>query len=469
MKLYRDLMNFLRDHWANVRTILVGLVLVLVIAFLHPSNPSYAGVNPNPYFIIAIVMGAFLGLKNTVLVTPIISATYLVALRVKTDMDAVETFYSLQTFILPAAILIIPTMIAVITDSLRTKVKDIELDLQSRSNSIQELERMMAQIRNESLQIERQFGVHLQSITRIFEYAQILETLDPIRISKGIVDLACEQLGEDNCYVYMITEDGLSRGAYRDTQSDVMPEYISFENLKKYPLINRSYRTREISRVEDLSQKDIEESFPSQEGYFGLAMPLLSGMNQIVGIIFLKRLHFLNYIPVTFTTFRALGSWAGICLSRAIQVQATHRDTYSDDVTGLFTYAYLLKRLENEFKQAKKYNIPLYLLQFNISEIQKIDPIKRLALIRLVAHCIDLFRSEVDVISLGAEEGSFFVMITFLTEQEIEVFKKKVLDEFEELKKHFDAGMPLKLKCTHMGVSVEAENHLKITEVEKAW
>ena len=132
MKSYKELTTILRSRMKDIKTIVVGFLLMLVLAVLHPSNPAYEGINPNPYLVISIILAAFLGLRNTFIVSPIIAISYMTALWLKTDLLAVESFFSFNNFIMPGAIIIIPTMISVITDGLREKLSEQEKEGQKK-------------------------------------------------------------------------------------------------------------------------------------------------------------------------------------------------------------------------------------------------------------------------------------------------------------------------------------------------
>lgn len=421
----------------------LGFAALSILGLLNRSNPGYLDIHPHPFFLAAIGLGAALGLRGALLVGVLISNAYLYFLWLGTDFQVVETIFTLEKMLLPLCMIAVPALLGAMTDTYRLRLKETLALQEDDKRLLADLERINDMITKEKMAIENKVTSQVQTVTQVFEYAQLLETNDPKEITRNLVGIVCDQLGEDNCYAYLLENDGLRLSAFQDTGPSALPELIPSESIAKYPLVHHSIQRRHMTTLEDLQKSG--EALGTEHG---ICAPMTTQWDQVIGVLYIRRLHFLNYLPTTFTIFSTVARWGGNCLGRALRLSAARAQTYRDDVTGLFSHSYFEKRIDAEFKQARDYKLPLHLVRMQLSGLDEVPSSKRLPLTKLIADALHRPARQTDTMTLGPTPGSFYVILFLADEKEVLDYCAKADNQISELKANLAYAAPVQIEIS---------------------
>lgn len=419
----------------------LGFAALAILGLLNRSNPGYLNIEPHPFFLAAIGLGAALGLRGALVVGTLIANAYLYFLWLGTDFQVVETIFTLEKMLLPLCMISVPALLGAMTDTYRLRLRETLSTQEDDKRLLADLERINDMITKEKMAIENKVTSQVQTVTQVFEYAQLLETNDPKEITRNLVSIVCDQLGEDNCYAYLVESDGLRLSAFQDIGPSSIPEFIPNEDLEKYPLMLHSIRRKNMTTLEDLQKSG--EALGTEHG---VCAPMTTQWEQVIGVLYIRRLHFLNYLPTTFTIFSTVARWGGNCLGRALRLSAARAQTYRDDVTGLFSYPYFEKRVHAEFKQARDYNLPLHLVKIRLPGLELVPSNKRLPLLKIVADALARPARQTDTMTLGPDAGSIYVIMFLADEKEVLEYARKAAEQFEELKRSLAYAAPVQIE-----------------------
>ncbi|MBI4404443.1 MAG: GAF domain-containing protein [Deltaproteobacteria bacterium] len=446
----------------KVLSLVMAALCLLVLA--SPKNPAYLGVTTHPYLILAVISGALLGLRSSFLATLLIAGMYVFFLIGTADPKTTESILNLQTLTLPFAIVLLPSFLGELTDRLRRFLKQAAERNNQQGKLVNQLEKINTQLQNDKSRCEAHISSQTQTFTRVFEYAQVLESTDTDEICSALVELICDQLDEDNAYIYILENKALTRKAFRDRNADILSETIPEELWMKNPLVRLAMENKEVTRAQDIARRGWALS-----GEQGVAAPLLTTSDQIIGVILIRRLDFFKYVPATFATLHALGRWGGMCLARAMHVHAAWEKTYRDEVTGFFSYAYFRKRLKAEFHKARRYQLPLYVVRFDIPALKDMPAYQRLAILRLASHSIEESSRDIDTKAIGETSGCFYTIMMFASSSEVERYKKQVEERFAEIRSQLSLPMSLALLSFRSALKQEHHSLVDFLASEEPW
>jgi len=439
----------------------LGFLALCLLGFIKPDNPAFLGISPHPYLLLACLLGALRGLRVAALVSPVIAAVYLYFLRNSVDLREVESVFTLDRMALPFAILGLPSIFGAISDGWKRKVTQLQSQLQEKIKLIAELESINEIITKEKKVIEGRISSQSQTIPRAFEYARVLETTDSGEICSALVDFVCDEIREDNCYAYLLENGKLVRKAYKDKLADGLPSEISQKDLSQFPVIRHALEGRTLSK-----EGQGAEAYSKMENR--LAAPLTSSTDEMMGVLVTRSLRFLNYISPTFATFDALAKWGGMALGRASRLNQIRDHAYRDDVTGLLNHAYFQKRLSLDFHLAQAYQLPLYLVRFDLQGLRHLSTGARVSALKLFAKTLERNCHKTDHLSLGRDEGSFYTVM-LAQSLELERYKQAIEKEFTELKARFQPAASLELKCYKAGMGENQKDLSQLLSSEKPW
>jgi GGDEF domain-containing protein len=461
MKSSKKSQAFLPNVVKQGKTAFFGVGLVVLLAVLNQSNPGYIDIPFHPYLILFTVLGCLFGLRRTVLMTIPATGFYLYFLYHYVDHEAVETWLTFEAMTMPLLFNVLPATIGVLTDHIRNEMFELKERLSEQEKITKNLETVHTSVSEEKKMIENRFASQVKSSSHIFDYAQILESNDVHEISQAIADLACDQLLEDNCYVYTLEGEAYKLNGQQGPASEEIPDFIPLKEISKYPLIEKAVQYKSLARSEEHDDKSLEH---------GIVAPLIGYSEKVVGLLIIRTLHFFNYTPSTFSIVNSIASWGGMCVSRSIYLRSVWEGAYRDGVTGMFSEAYFKKRIQAEFEQAKKYSLPLYMVRFYIPGVNKLPITNRNSILKLLSECVSEPTRAVDDTTVGSRIGEFNTIIAIASQPEVDQYKENVIKKFEELKTRIDSESLQEIEVSQCTMNRDVQNVLDdFLESEKKW
>jgi len=415
-------------NWlAGLKTASLGFAALGILIYVNRPNPAYVGISPPPYLLVAIVIGTLLGLRGALVTSPLIAVAYVGFLALRTDSGEIETIFTLQNMLVPLAILVMPALLGAICDGYRLRLKETSTYLEEERRLISDLERINDSVIKEKTLMENRLTSQVQTLSLVFEYAQRLETTEPREIAEVLVEMVCEQAGEDNCYAYLLVDGGFRLTAHKDALGRQLPEALTRKDLDGLLLPKLAIESRKVANMEDLPA-GATVATP------GCAAALFTPWGQELGFIYVRHLHFLTYLPSTFTIFGTIARWGSNCLARSHRPGSLDESSTRDPVTGLPGPEEFTRLLAAEMELSTRVGAPLQTLEIEIENFQGLSAVRKSPVLRLTASLIQHSIRVVDSITLGDRPGRFHVILPLAQPEAAASVVSAVTAGFEEIR-----------------------------------
>ncbi len=217
---------------------------------------------------------------------------------------------------------------------------------------------VLAQVKCE---LERQIVDSPASVVTLYEAAKRLQTLHAPELYRSILDLLGEVLGASACALYVQRGGRLCVQAARPDVWPGRPDAIHGDG----GLVHQALRERRVVTIHD-RLRHVPTAELAHEPVL-MAGPLLGHAGDPIGLLVVERLPFLKLTPTNVRLFGLIVDWASTALQNASRYEETHEGGLEDDLTGGYTAVYMMRRLEEEFRRARRHELPLSIVLIELT------------------------------------------------------------------------------------------------------
>ncbi len=251
----------------------------------------------------------------------------------------------------------------------------------------------------------------------------ISSTLDPKEVLYFVVKKIAEAIEVSRCSIISIPVEEKKYAYVISTFEDIGKSTIKLE-LKKYPEIKKALATKNIIFIKDALNdplmKDVKR-FIEPLGICSIVVIPIIFRHEVIGTLFLrtsrtkhnftdKDLRLCNSIAAASTN-----AVYNAFLYERLESDKLKLEKYAtkDFLTGIYNIRYFYERLREEFSRAKRYEMPLACLMFDIDHFKKVNDTygHRVGdlVLKELAQCIKKHTRNIDVFArYGGEE---FIML----------------------------------------------------------
>lgn len=290
--------------------------------------------------------------------------------------DGFSSFFPVEfSFLWPSVFLFSGMVIGDLRDDEHRKLEDKEQQLerereQSRTSVIQIdiLETALAEL-------EKRFLLQPETVSTLYDVARSINISDMNDLPHALLSGIFRFAKIETASLYKRTgnhwELSESLGSFPRRTEIPLKEGIFGRALSagKLVILQDLFELQELPPSEPESQ---DSPFPSP-----LLLLPVRGSREILWMIAIESIPFQKITPETLRMLEIIGDWAGTQLSALEEQEATRKKIPVDPVTGLFQKAFFLDRSKEELQKARRYQLPLSLLEIDF--IPK-DPLGQLLL-----------------------------------------------------------------------------------------
>ncbi len=290
--------------------------------------------------------------------------------------DGFSSFFPVEfSFLWPSVFLFSGMVIGDLRDDEHRKLEDKGQQLerereQSRTSVIQIdiLETALAEL-------EKRFLLQPETVSTLYDVARSINIADMNALPHALLSGIFRFAKIETASLYKRTgnhwELAESLGSFPRRTEIPLKEGIFGRALSagKLVILRDLFELHELPPSEPESQDSL---FPSP-----LLLLPVRGSREILWMIAIESIPFQKITPETLRMLEIIGDWAGTQLSALEEQEATRKKIPVDPVTGLFQKAFFLDRSKEELQKARRYQLPLSLLEIDF--IPK-DPLGQLLL-----------------------------------------------------------------------------------------
>lgn len=386
------------------------LLLVALDIFVLKDSFAFRGINPHPFVVVAVFIGALYGLRPALWASILSSAAYLLTVHLNLNYQEVETLLDFE-YLGPPLFL---TMTAVLIGELRErnllKIRSLVAEVDGlKKNEALHVAREGSQSR-EILELRKRLVSRLDATNSFYEVATSFHILD----EKLLLENFTRALSE------------LFKGAAVELYPRTRLE--SREVLD--PLITEALRTEKLVT---LKEGNLVRSANQGETRILLAVPV-SVNDRFEFVAGVSRIPFLEYVPSQFRIAEIYASWIGSSIAFARTFRRSEEKSIMTDVLGVFRERYFRERLEEEFERSRAFMLPLTLLEVRVKGLAGLSYLRTTAIRKVVAGLLTGTVRKLDTVSETDDPALFRVMLPIADVARAEEIFHHVSESFRALR-----------------------------------
>ena len=290
--------------------VLLGLMAVLNLAF-WPGRPGFLGVEPNPFWVVVLLMAGRYGFKGGLFSALVTGATYmgLVATRVGDDVITARDLMNWQ-YAGPAVLFIATgVLLGMIIQRKHNRLARVEQDNEELVKENLELKRGEEELRDVNVELANRVVGATDTLPMLYKYAKKLNNLDVAEVLTTLTELVVEVTKARQASVYWVHGNQLPLHARNGKVWDNGPELVLEPGLYEILVVRRQVLTLHDLTSRGIKRKDLYLCGPLSEGTQG----------EISALLAVEDLDFLRYNPATIRLFNVIVDWACASLEKASQ------------------------------------------------------------------------------------------------------------------------------------------------------
>jgi polysaccharide biosynthesis protein PelD len=331
----------------------VGLTLV-VDAVWGPGN-RFAHVEPHPFWAIVLLMAVQYGTREALVAAAASSIALLAGNMPVQAFDQSVHEYAVQVLRLPLVWMIA----AVVLGELRVRHRQHQLETDERLSHAERRVELLSGAHGDLTaakeRLETRLAGQLRTATGMFEAARALETNDPGQVLAGATDLVTVAMNAKAFSIFLLENGALVLGAAQGWSEDreLARRYTSNEPLFKEIVGAQRFVTVTTPVGESVLR-----------GHGLIAGPLMCpSTGQLVGMLKIEDMTFLDFNLSTVHTFKALSEWIASAYVNATSAKANQIE---DEKTQLYGMKFLDRQTAYITEIALRFGFDLTLLLVRI-------------------------------------------------------------------------------------------------------
>jgi GGDEF domain-containing protein len=276
--------------------------------------------------------------------------------------DGLSSFFPEEfSFLWPSVFLFSGMVMGDLRDDEHRKTEDTrrQLDLEREGNrtSAGQIETLETAL----LELEKRFLLQPETVSTLYDVARSINLADMNSLGHALLS------GLDR-FTQIETASLYKKDGHRWTLSESLG---AFRRRTEIPLqegsFGRALSTGKLVILQDLLAPSGSPSAKAEDAD-GIPPPLITvpirnARQETLWMIAIESVPFLHITPETLRMLEIVGDWAGNQLSLLEEREETRKKLPVDPVTGLFQKAFFRERAREELQKARRYNLPLSLLE----------------------------------------------------------------------------------------------------------
>ena len=392
--------------------VLGGLViLALINAVGFPRDPGMLGVEPHPGLLLVAAVAARHGMREGMMAALLTTAVAIGAFIYAGGAPALASLGVARAWLTPFLLGLTAFLLGAVREERRQETRALEARIAELEHELaDQAVRFMAAAETKH-ELERRVAEETASLSALYEAVRQIDSLEVDRLYPAVLGAVKRLLQADACQLYLLDTDVLRlRAAEGPPPRAELPLDDGLAGLAVRR--GRPVTIRDLVHVTSLDDL--------RDAPILMAAPVLDRDAALLGCLTVSRLPFLKLTPASLDRLGLVADWAARALANARIHEKARAHAIQDELLGAYTYGYYQRRLEEERARAQRFNRPLSVLVFRITDLETVTPPRRLELGRVLALVFSRVVRDVDLICRYATDDAFAIILpeTSATEAE---------------------------------------------------
>ena len=395
-----------RFRWSSVVETLLFLAALLFLNHLvHPEYRGYLSVHPHPFWAIILFISIRYVFKESMLCALITASVYsffiVFPAQGSFHFSALDLF---SDFKIPLLFLIAAGLISGYAQHLVERTEVLRSQLRHMSQEMHELKDKNQAAAQALRRLEARIASEFTTILDLFEEAALIKQTSPAQIKRNLLEALVQYLNVEQCSYFDVERGHLvksfSIGSNDEGQADHPPD----QDI----LLVEALRSTQVAHLSQFAQQADLESY---QGSSLMAGSLRSATGEVMGLVSIDKLPFIDYNPHSLKLFGTMLKWWSSILDEANRLRELRAKSVFNEELELYNYTYFAGRIFQEFERARRFSLPLSLSLVRINAFDQVPSEKVDELRRTLARIMHEMLTELEMASCYKDDA--LVAITF--------------------------------------------------------
>lgn len=428
--MYDRIVEAKRSNFFFVETIFVLTLLLAINTIFFPNLPAFKGIDPNPLWIVVIMIPARYGRNAGLFASTMASAFFLSFYAAKFGIDIffeepMMLRYPFLFFLVGFLLGEIKHVFILRTDYLTNRLTEVQ-NLNDKLAEENEL------IKDAHKHLSQEMATRQDSLSFLYQITSKFDVANFADIYKSLLDSLISHLGVEECSLYEREGNILVLREKRGWQDyHRRPESIEIGN----GLVGIAAKTLNTKSIKDfvLRREMPSESAGDVLGDSVLAIPIVGPYNKLYGVVSVEKMPLLKMTDSSIQTARIICELAATSMKNANVLKSMQESQIENPELGLFKYHYFLNRLDAEMLRSLNYMLPLSVVACHWPVLARREQERQAALLRSIANLIKSKLRAFDVLATGPiPEVPLVLLLATTAKGQAEELKARILEKVEE-------------------------------------
>jgi hypothetical protein len=428
--MYDRIVTTRRSNLFVVETILALLVLFAIDLFFFPSKPAFQNVNPNPLWLLILLIPARYGRNAGLFCSTIVSAYFFVAYMAQFGLDIF--FEEPLLFRYPFLFFLIGFLLGEIKSIFILREDYLTKRMEEVQNLNEKLNHENDIIKEAHRDLSKDIATRQDSLSMLYKMTNEFSSTDESHIYQGLLDCLVEYLKIEECSFYALEGPEL----HLKVSHGWKDYYRRLDTIQMGKgMVGLVAQRRDVLSIKDfvLGKAVTQDDDLGVLGDCVLAIPVITSQEDFYGVVSVEKIPLLKLTEATIHNARIVCELAADSLKTAQTLKAMQATQIHDKDLGLYKYHYFEKRLEEEFLRSLNYMLPLSVIIFKWENLGKRDPARKNALLKSITALIHSSLHPFDVLATGpTAEVPMVLLLATTARNKAEDLKIKIIQKIAE-------------------------------------
>lgn len=446
-----------------METLLGVLFLMLVNVVFFEDDPGFLNVQPHPFLFLTILIASRYGTFDGFVAGFLCAVIYISYMFWGRDLSLLVQTFEWYRMIPAYLFIIMGLLLGEIREMANRDVLRMRHQVEQLTRTNEELKQEIGVVTRVKEELQQRILSAEDPLGLIYDSTRRLSALQPEEAYPAIMDLVEKFTGAEKFSLYMAREpDGGVLGPPGPTVFDLRfsrgwatPDEFDAALTADHPAVSMAVQTlRPVTAREMASDvKDILACAPLVDHAEG----------RVTGLLVVHRIPFIRLTGLTISHLQTIAAWAGKTLAEASRFHAALRARVDDEVTGLFHYGFMSRRLAEEVQRVARYGGECSLLLVKVLGADTLTADDRKRVLRDFGATLRRLLRVIDVVGAHRLPGVYHIILPETSAARSVVATARINGAFRQ---HFGGlGSRFAHLSLKMGIATTSSEHPK-TEAE---
>lgn len=387
----------------------LGILFLMVVNVLFfQDDPGFMRVQPHPFLFLTILIASRYGTFDGFITGSLCATIYAAYLFADKDLEFIRQSFEWHQMIEAYLFVIMGVLLGEIRSMSDREVQEAKKEAEISRLREREAKEALEAVTKVKEELQRRILSAEDPLARFYESASKISIINPEEGYPAIMDLVEKFVGAEKFALYLARQSDYVASAepkvfeIRFSRGFERPDEFGPTLTSAHPAVAKALESRQVVTAREATgQSDIIACAPLCDPKEGI----------VFGLIVIHRMPFIRLTRLAISHLETIAGWAAKTLYEAWTLRKAAEARVDDDLTGLYNYSYMARRLAEEVQRVKRYGGELSLLLVKVVGIETCTLEDRRLVMREFGEAIRRLLRTVDVVGAHRIPGVYQVIL----------------------------------------------------------